>query len=166
MYFWAGSRHFMLFSSSNERATNERIIYPHYRRKTAPSASGCYGTGYAHAHRNGWRASKGGLLIAEATAISPYANAYADAPGIFTHLQQAGWKRAVDTVHGRGGQIVLQLWYPGRQSLPELSEGHQPVAPSALTARETYGVGKHTDGTYEGKYRRSRLRRMNDCCED
>lgn len=97
------------------------------------------------------RASKGGLLIAEATAISPYANAYADAPGIFTHEQQAGWKRVVDAVHGRGGQIVLQLWHPGRQSLPELSDGHQPVAPSALTARETYGVSKNSDGSYEGK---------------
>lgn len=97
------------------------------------------------------RTSQGGLLIAEATAISPYANAYADAPGIFTDAQQAGWKRVVDTVHAGGGQIVLQLWHPGRQSLPELSEGHQPVAPSALTARDTYGVGKNPDGSYEGK---------------
>jgi len=97
------------------------------------------------------RTSPGGLLIAEATAISPHANAYADAPGIFNDAQQAGWKQVVDAVHKQGGQIVLQLWHPGRQSLPELSEGYQPVAPSALTARETYGVGKNIDGTYEGK---------------
>ncbi|PIJ49412.1 alkene reductase [Erwinia sp. OLTSP20] len=97
------------------------------------------------------RASQGGLLIAEATAISPYANAYADAPGIFNDAQQAGWQRVVDSVHQQGGQIVLQLWHPGRQSLPELSQGHQPVAPSALLARETYGVGKRDDGGYAGK---------------
>lgn len=96
------------------------------------------------------RTSQGGLLIAEATAISPFANAYADAPGIFNDAQQTGWKRVVDAVHANGGQIVLQLWHPGRQSLPELSEGHQPVAPSALTARDTYGVSKTVEGIYEG----------------
>ncbi|MDF7660817.1 alkene reductase [Erwiniaceae bacterium L1_54_6] len=97
------------------------------------------------------RASQGGLLIAEATAISPFANAYADAPGIFNDAQSVGWQRVVAAVHAQGGQIVLQLWHPGRQSLPELSEGHQPVAPSALLARDTYGVGKNEDGSYEGK---------------
>lgn len=97
------------------------------------------------------RASEGGLLIAEATAVSPYANAYEDAPGIFTDEQQAGWRKLVEAVHARGSQIVLQLWHPGRQSLPELSSGRQPVAPSALIARETYGVAKNEQGAYEGK---------------
>lgn len=97
------------------------------------------------------RASHGGLLIAEATAVSPFANAYEDAPGIFTDEQQAGWQRLVEAVHARGSQIVLQLWHPGRQSLPELSLGRQPIAPSALIARETYGVVKNEQGAYEGK---------------
>ena len=97
------------------------------------------------------RASEGGLLIAEATAVSPYANAYEGAPGIFTDEQQAGWQRLVEAVHARGSQIVLQLWHPGRQSLPELSSGAQPVAPSALIARDTYGVVKNAQGSYEGK---------------
>lgn len=97
------------------------------------------------------RASIGGLLIAEATAVSPYANAYQDAPGIFTDQQQAGWQRLTEAVHARGSQIILQLWHPGRQSLPELSGGQQPVAPSALTARETYGVVRNEQGGYEGK---------------
>lgn len=97
------------------------------------------------------RASHGGLLIAEATAVSPFANAYEDAPGIFTDEQQAGWQRLVEAVHARGSQIVLQLCHPGRQSLPELSSGHQPIAPSALIARETYGMVKNKQGAYEGK---------------
>lgn len=97
------------------------------------------------------RASQGGLLIAEATAVSPYANAYQDAPGIFTDQQQAGWQRLTEAVHARGSQIILQLWHPGRQSLPELSGGQQPVGPSALTARETYGVVRNEQGGYEGK---------------
>ncbi|WP_250638354.1 oxidoreductase [Tatumella citrea] len=92
------------------------------------------------------RASQGGLLIAEATAVSPYANAYQDAPGIFTDQQQAGWQRLTEAVHARGSQIILQLWHPGRQSLPELSGGQQPVGPSALTARETYGVVRNEQG--------------------
>ena len=97
------------------------------------------------------RATHGGLIIAEATAVSPYAYAYADAPGIYNDHQEAGWKKLVDAVHAKGAFIFLQLWHPGRQSLPELSEGHQPVAPSALTARDTYGVGKNENGEYEGK---------------
>ncbi|WP_350262177.1 alkene reductase (plasmid) [Pantoea sp. BJ2] len=97
------------------------------------------------------RASQGGLLIAEATAVSPFANAYEDAPGIFTDEQQSGWQRLVEAVHARGSQIVLQLWHPGRQSLPELSAGRQPIAPSALIARDTYGVVKNPQGAYEGK---------------
>lgn len=97
------------------------------------------------------RATNGGLIIAEATAVSPYANAYADAPGIYSDGQETGWKRIVDAVHAKGAFIFLQLWHPGRQSLPELSKGHQPVAPSALMAKDTYGVGKDENGNYEGK---------------
>lgn len=97
------------------------------------------------------RANQGGLLIAESTAVSPFANAYADSPGIFTAEQQAGWKRLVDAVHEQGSQIVLQLWHPGRQSLPELSKGQQPMAPSPLVARDTYGMGKDAQGNYEGR---------------
>lgn len=97
------------------------------------------------------RASHGGLIIAEATAVSPFANAYADAPGIFNDDQEAGWKKVVDAVHAKGAKIFLQVWHPGRQSLPELSQGHQPLAPSALKAENTYGVGKDADGNYEGK---------------
>ena len=48
------------------------------------------------------RATEGGLLITEATAISPLAIAYVDAPGIYTDAQVDGWKRVVDAVHAKG----------------------------------------------------------------
>lgn len=127
---------------------NHRVVMaPTTRMRTEPG--GVPGKLMKEYYRQ--RASLGGLLIAEATAVSPYANAYEDAPGIFTDEQQAGWQRLVEAVHARGAQIVLQLWHPGRQSLPELSAGRQPVAPSALIARDTYGVVKNELGSYEGK---------------
>ncbi len=134
--------------SAGKISLDHRIVMaPATRMRTAPG--GVPGELMIEYYRQ--RASKGGLLIAEATAISPFANAYEDAPGIFTDAQQAGWQRLTSAVHANGSQIVLQLWHPGRQSLPELSHGHQPVAPSALPARETYGVAKNAQGAYEGR---------------
>ncbi|AOB30364.1 NADH:flavin oxidoreductase [Bordetella sp. H567] len=82
------------------------------------------------------RASKGALLIAEATAVSPRAIAYAGAPGIHTDAQQRGWKRVVDAVHARGARIFLQLWHGGRQAHPDNMGGELPIAPSAIRSEE------------------------------
>lgn len=81
-----------------------------------------------------------GLLISEATAISPQAQGYADVPGLYAPEQLQGWKRVTDAVHARGGRIVVQLWHVGRVSHVDLQPGGaQPVAPSAITAKtKTY----------------------------
>lgn len=77
-----------------------------------------------------------GLIVTEATAISPQGQGYADVPGIWSAEQVAAWKRVTDAVHGAAGKIVVQLWHVGRVSHTELQPGHQaPVAPSAITAR-------------------------------
>lgn len=77
-----------------------------------------------------------GLLITEATAISPQAQGYADVPGLWSDEQVAAWKPVTDAVHAAGGRIVTQLWHVGRVSHTSLQPGGQaPVAPSALTAR-------------------------------
>ena len=60
------------------------------------------------------RASKGGLIISEATPVSIRGNGYAGAPGIYSDSQIAGWHRVTDAVHAKGGQIFLQLWHVGR----------------------------------------------------
>ncbi len=81
------------------------------------------------------RATPGGLLISEATPVSPYGFGYAHTPGIFTRAQVAGWRLVTDAVHARGGRIFLQLWHVGRQSHQDLQPGGGlPVAPSAIAA--------------------------------
>ncbi|PKI38977.1 hypothetical protein CRG98_040629 [Punica granatum] len=64
----------------------------------------------------GQRATQGGLLIAEATAISETASGFPDVPGIYTDEQVEAWKDVVDAVHAKGGIIFSQLWHAGRAS--------------------------------------------------
>ena len=74
-----------------------------------------------------------GLIIAEATQISPTAKGYAWTPGIYSAEQIAGWRLVTDAVHARGGTMFLQLWHVGRISHPSLQPGGiLPVAPSAI----------------------------------
>lgn len=74
-----------------------------------------------------------GLIIAEATQISPEGKGYAWTPGIYNDAHVAAWKKITDAVHAKGGRIFLQLWHVGRISHPDLQPGHVlPVAPSAV----------------------------------
>jgi N-ethylmaleimide reductase len=77
-----------------------------------------------------------GLLITEATQISPEGKGYAWTPGIHSPEQVAGWRLVTDAVHKAGGRIAAQLWHVGRISHTVLQPGGQaPVAPSAITAK-------------------------------
>ncbi len=74
-----------------------------------------------------------GLIVTEATQISPQGVGYPGTPGIHSAEQVAGWKRVTDAVHAAGGRIFLQLWHVGRISHPSLQpDGALPVAPSAI----------------------------------
>lgn len=75
-----------------------------------------------------------GLIISEATSVSPQGVGYHGTPGIWNEDQIAGWQQVTQAVHAAGGRIVLQLWHVGRISDPELLDGELPVAPSAITA--------------------------------
>ncbi len=75
-----------------------------------------------------------GLIITEATSITPMGVGYADTPGIWSEEQVAGWARITKAVHGAGGRIFLQLWHVGRISAPLFLNGQLPVAPSAIAA--------------------------------
>jgi len=76
-----------------------------------------------------------GMIIAEATQISPQGIGYIDTPGIHSGEQIQGWKRITNAVHDEGGRIFLQLWHVGRYSHSLLQpEGQLPVAPSAIRA--------------------------------
>jgi N-ethylmaleimide reductase len=77
-----------------------------------------------------------GLIISEASQISPQGKGYIQTPGIYSAEQVAGWKQVTDAVHAKGGKIVIQLWHVGRISHPALQEGGAlPVAPSAVTPK-------------------------------
>src|SRR5271156_1844548 len=83
----------------------------------------------------GQRASPGGLMITEATFISPAGNGGYASPGIVTDAQVDGWRKVVDAVHAKGAKILLQLWHVGRQSHVDLQpDGQAPIAPSAIQA--------------------------------
>jgi N-ethylmaleimide reductase len=85
-----------------------------------------------------------GLIVTEATQVSPRGIGYPATPGIYTDEQVAGWRRATDAVHERGGKIFLQLWHVGRISHPSLQpNGELPVAPSAVAP-------SGNSSTYEG----------------
>jgi len=77
-----------------------------------------------------------GLIITEASQVSPQGVGYPSTPGIHTPEQVAGWKKVTKAVHDQGGRIFLQLWHVGRISHPSMQEdGALPVAPTAIQPR-------------------------------
>ena len=74
-----------------------------------------------------------GLLITEASQVSPQGVGYIRTPGMHSPAQVAGWKKITDAVHQAGGTIFAQLWHVGRVSHPDFHNGALPVAPSALS---------------------------------
>ena len=91
-----------------------------------------------------------GLIISEATAISPQGQGYADVPGLYGTEQLDGWKKVTQAVHAQGGKIVCQLWHVGRVSHHILQPGNaDPVAPSAIRAEaKTYVFNEQGQGHF------------------
>ncbi|MEJ0045677.1 MAG: alkene reductase [Rhodospirillales bacterium] len=80
--------------------------------------------------------AEAGLIISEASQISPQGKGYAWTPGIYSDAQIAGWRLVTDAVHEAGGLIYCQLWHVGRISHPDLQQGHVlPVSASAIRPR-------------------------------
>ncbi|SDE90392.1 alkene reductase [Pseudomonas seleniipraecipitans] len=73
-----------------------------------------------------------GLIISEATSVTPMGVGYPNTPGIWSDDQVRGWSAVTKAVHANGGKIVLQLWHVGRISDPSYLDGELPVAPSAI----------------------------------
>ncbi|PJY96324.1 alkene reductase [Pseudomonas donghuensis] len=73
-----------------------------------------------------------GLILSEATSVTPMGVGYPDTPGIWSNDQVRGWTNVTKAVHGAGGRIFLQLWHVGRISHPSYLNGETPVAPSAI----------------------------------
>jgi 12-oxophytodienoic acid reductase len=79
------------------------------------------------------RATKGGLLITEATGVSDTAQGYTDTPGVWTAEQVAAWRPIVDAVHAKGAVFFCQLWHVGRVSTTAFQPGG--AAPISSTDR-------------------------------
>jgi N-ethylmaleimide reductase len=75
-----------------------------------------------------------GLIVTEATQVSPQGVGYVRTPGIHSKEQVEGWKKITNAVHKAGGKIFLQLWHVGRISHSDFHGGEPPVAPSAIAA--------------------------------
>jgi 2,4-dienoyl-CoA reductase-like NADH-dependent reductase (Old Yellow Enzyme family) len=75
-----------------------------------------------------------GLILSEATAVTPMGVGYADTPGIWSDEQVEGWKQVTRAVHDAGGLIFMQLWHVGRISDPSFLGGEPPVSASAVAA--------------------------------
>jgi len=78
--------------------------------------------------------ARAGLILTEATSVTPMGIGYADTPGIWSKEQVEGWKKVTKAVHDEGGKIFMQLWHVGRISHSSFLNGEKPVAPSAIKA--------------------------------
>lgn len=78
-----------------------------------------------------------GLIVTEATQISPDSQGYSFTPGVHTESQIGGWRGVTHAVHQAGGRIFNQLWHVGRVSHPRFQNGLAPIAPSAIAPTGT-----------------------------
>jgi N-ethylmaleimide reductase len=77
-----------------------------------------------------------GLIVTEASSVSPLSQSRPGAAAIFRERQVEGWHKIARAVHARGGIIVQQLYHLGRKSDPSrMPDGAVPVAPSAIAAQ-------------------------------
>ena len=79
--------------------------------------------------------SSAGLILSEATSVTPMGVGYPNTPGIWSDAQVRGWSNITKAVHANGGKIFLQLWHVGRVSDPSYLDGELPVAPSAIAPK-------------------------------
>jgi N-ethylmaleimide reductase len=85
-----------------------------------------------------------GLIITEASQISPMAQGYLDTPGIHSPGQVEAWRKVTDAVHEAGGRIVIQLWHVGRISHVSLLPGG--AEPVSSTTRQSPAMTFTRDG--------------------
>ncbi len=81
-----------------------------------------------------------GLILTEATTISPQANGWNESPGIYTDEMVEGWKLTTKAVHDKGGKIFMQLWHCGRASHSSFHDGNPAIAPSAIKINSDDGI--------------------------
>jgi len=97
---------------------NRAVMAPMTRNRAGPgNVPGALNATY-YAQR-----ASAGLIVSEATQVSPQGQGYPGTPGIHDAAQVAGWKLVTAAVHDAGGRIFSQLWHVGRISHPLLQPG-------------------------------------------
>ena len=129
--------------TAGEIAAENRLVMAPLTRNRADNETG----EVSDMHVDYYRQRAGaGIIITEATQISPEGKGYFQTPGIHSKGQVAAWRKVTDAVHAEGGRIVIQLWHVGRISHTSLQpNGGKPVAPSAIGA----GVKTFTANGFE-----------------
>ncbi|MFI9379940.1 NADH:flavin oxidoreductase/NADH oxidase [Kutzneria sp. NPDC052558] len=94
-------------------------------------------------HLGQFAAGGAGLIMTEASAVSPEGRITPYDAGIWNDEQVAAWRRITDFAHAQGAKIGMQLGHAGRKAsalrpweghgmVPVEEGGWQPVAPSAI----------------------------------
>src|SRR5690554_4146477 len=85
-----------------------------------------------------------GLVMTEATAVTPEGRISAEDTGIYTDAHRDAWARIVGFIHSQGTHAGIQLahagrkastwktWSPNKGTLPASEGGWQTVAPSSI----------------------------------
>ncbi|SFG47229.1 alkene reductase [Sulfitobacter dubius] len=129
--------------TAGEIVADNRLVMAPLTRNRADNETGEVSDMHVEYYR---QRAGAGIIITEATQISPEGKGYFQTPGIHTEGQVAAWRKVTDAVHSEGGRIVIQLWHVGRISHTSLQpEGGKPVAPSAIAA----GVKTFTANGFE-----------------
>ncbi|AFY40109.1 12-oxophytodienoate reductase [[Leptolyngbya] sp. PCC 7376] len=81
-----------------------------------------------------------GLIITEATTISPQANGWNESPGIYSDAMVEGWKKITEAIHAKGSKVFMQLWHCGRASHSSFHGGKPAIAPSAIKIEDEEGL--------------------------
>lgn len=122
---------FDAFKVGDIELTNRIVMAPMTRSRASDD-----GLQPAYAAEYYRQRASAGLIITEATNISPMAKGYVRTPGIYTKEQIESWRSVPQAVRARGGKIFMQLFHTGRIALPDfLPDNAQPVAPSAVRAK-------------------------------
>jgi len=123
-----------LFSSlqlGDHTLKNRLVMAPLTRMRANPSTLAPHDLNVEYYRQR----SGAGLIVTEASQISPLGMGYPLTPGIYSEAQVEGWKKVTEAVHTNDGKIFIQLWHVGRVSHTSLHpEQGLPVAPSAIAA--------------------------------
>jgi len=115
-------------------------------------------------HLGGFAVGRAGLVMTEATSVSPEGRITPDDAGIWSDAHAVAWARVVDFVHGMGTAIGIQLAHAGRKastfpptrgrgSVPTDDQGWGTVGPSDVaygeftppSALDAAGIAKVVD---------------------